>query len=90
MAPAKGPLTLAMVLRTPFPAVAFGVAVAELQGLVGAGAGAGRYRGGTDGAVGQRDMDLDSGIAPRVEDLPTDNAFDDAHPPSLPRPNDSA
>jgi hypothetical protein len=45
------------------------VAVAQLEGLVGAGRGAGRDAGPAPGAVGQRDLDLDGRIAAGIEDL---------------------
>ena len=45
------------------------VAVAQLDGLVGAGAGARGDGGAAEGAVGQDHIDLDGGVAAAVEDL---------------------
>ena len=45
------------------------VAVAELEGLVDAGRGAGRNGRPAEGAVGQGDFDLDGGVAAGIEDL---------------------
>ena len=45
------------------------VAVAQLDGLVNAGAGAGGDGGAAEGAVGQDDVDLDGRVASAVEDL---------------------
>src|SRR5207249_7127879 len=56
-----------------------GVAVAELDGLVGAGRGARGDRGHPHAAVRQQDLHLHGGIAPGVEDLPGRDVLDDAH-----------
>jgi len=45
------------------------VPVAELDGLMLPGRGPRGHRGPTHGPVGQHDIDLDRGVAPRVEDL---------------------
>ena len=52
------------------------VAVAELDGLVGAGAGAARDRGPAAGARDELDLHLDGGVAAGVEDLPADDVLD--------------
>ena len=49
--------------------VALLVAVAQLDGLVGAGAGARGDGGAADGAVGEDDVDFDGRVAAAVEDL---------------------
>jgi hypothetical protein len=49
--------------------VAGPVSVAQLQGLVHAGRSAGRDRRPASGAPGQYDIDLDGGVAARVQDL---------------------
>ena len=54
-------------------------AVAQLDGLVGAGARAARDRGPAPGARDQLDLDLDGRVAAGVEDLPPDDVLDDAH-----------
>ena len=54
-------------------------AVAQLDGLVGAGAGAARHDGPPARAREQLDLDLDGGVAPRVEDLAPDDLDDRAH-----------
>ena len=51
-------------------AVAGLVAVPQLDGLVDAGRGAGRDGGPAQRAVLRDDVDLDGGVAARVEDLP--------------------
>src|SRR5262249_36108244 len=50
--------------------------VAQLEGLVGAGAGAAGDRGAAGGAVGQDDFHLDGRVAAAVEDLAGVNGFD--------------
>ena len=45
------------------------VAVALLPGLVGTGARPRRHGGPPEGSVGQRDIDLEGGVAAAVEDL---------------------
>ena len=54
-------------------------AVAQLDGLVGAGAGAARHGRPAAGAAEQLDLDLDGGVAAGVEDLPADDFDDLAH-----------
>ena len=55
------------------------VAVAQLPGLVHAGAGAAGHGGRADRAVVQRDIDFDRRIAAAVENLPSVNVNDHAH-----------
>ncbi len=47
------------------------VAVPKLDGLEGTGGSAGRNDGAAGGAVDQRDLNLDGGVAARIEDLAT-------------------
>ena len=54
------------------------LAVAELDGLVRAGAGAARHRGPAPGAGDQLDLDLDGRVAAGVQDLPRRDVIDDA------------
>ena len=54
-------------------------AVAQLDGLVRAGARAARHDGAAGRARDQLDLDLDGGIAPRVEHLTPDHLDDRAH-----------
>jgi hypothetical protein len=54
------------------------IAVAELDRLEPARRGAGRNRGTSARAALEDDLDLDSGIASRVEDLPGGNVADPA------------
>ena len=54
-------------------------AVAQLHGLELAGGRAGRHRGATAGARGQRDLDLDRGVAAAIQDLPGVDLLDVAH-----------
>ncbi len=63
-------------LRDPFAQVTLLVAVAKLDRLVGACAGSRRDGGPTEGAIGQRDVDFDRGIAAAVEDLATAHGGD--------------
>jgi hypothetical protein len=49
------------------------VTVAKFNGLVLAGAGATRYGCGSDGSAEEVNVDLDGGIAARVEDLTRDD-----------------
>ena len=78
-------------------AVAFLVAVAQLGGLERAGAGPARHCRPGDRAVIERDLDLDGGVAARVEDLAGADGVDARHggapsyegvrcPVALPRP----
>ena len=53
-----------------------GVIVSELQGLVPASAGPGRYSGVDTNAVGKPDFGLHRGVAPGVQDLPPPNGGD--------------
>ena len=55
------------------------LAVAELDGLEGAGGGAGRDDGAAAGTGVEDDLDLDGGVAAAVEDLSTGDVLDDAH-----------
>src|SRR5207248_9403466 len=55
------------------------VAVAQFEGLEGAGGRPGRYRGARDRAVVQPDLDLDGGVAARVQDLARDDCLDGGH-----------
>ncbi len=57
-------------------AVAGGVAVAQLQGFVAAGAGARGHRCPAAAAVDERDLYLQGGVAAGVQDLPAANALD--------------
>src|SRR3546814_149276 len=57
-------------LQHALAAIALLVAVAQLDGLVRAGGGAGGRRGAAEGAAFQGDVDFDGGIAPGVENLP--------------------
>ncbi len=70
--------TCATASSTPLPPKRV-AAVAELDGLVGAGARAARYRGPPRRARGQLDLHLDGGVAAGVEDLPSGHVDDDAH-----------
>ena len=63
-------------------------AVAQLDRLVGAGAGAARDRGPTPGAREQLHLDLDRGVPTGVEDLPGVDVDDAAH--GSPRPDADA
>jgi hypothetical protein len=56
-------------IKDALTAIAFGVAVAHLVGFVGAGAGAGGHDGGSRAAAFEAYLDLDGGVAPRVEHL---------------------
>ena len=60
-------------------------AVAQLVGLVRAGAGAARHDGPPPRAGEQLDVDLDGGIAPGVEDLAAQDLHDRAHACPVPR-----
>ena len=51
-------------------------AVAQLDGLVLAGGGAARHGGPAAGARREHDVDLDGGVATRVEDLAAGNVDD--------------
>ena len=62
--------SLAAVLRA---------AVAELDGLEGAGRGSARHPGPPDGPVVQRDLDLEGRVAPGVQDLPGMDRFNGGH-----------
>ena len=62
-------LTLRDGLERALAEVAVLVAVAQLDGLVGPGAGPARDGGPADGAVGQDDLDLDGRVAAAVEDF---------------------
>ena len=53
-----------------FASVAGEVAIAEFDGFVGAGGGAGGHLGGGGGAIGKSGFDGDGGAAAGVEDLP--------------------
>ena len=71
------------------------VTVAELQRLVLAGRGTRRDRRTAERAVVERDVDLDGGVAARIEDLASVNAFDQGHggsmvPDTLVRPGISS
>ena len=59
--------------------VAFRVAVAQLDGLELAGRRAGRDDRATEGAVLERDLGLNGGIAAGVQDLATVNLNDACH-----------
>ena len=61
-------------------------AVAELDGLEGAGGGAAGHRGPGDRPVVEGDLDLDGGVSARVEDLPRAYGVDAGHGGSLARP----
>ena len=63
-------------LEHALAAVALLVAVAQLQGLVRAGGGAGGHRGAAQGAVLEHDLDLDGRVAARIEDLPAQDMDD--------------
>ena len=54
-------------------------AVAQLDRLELAGRGPGRDDGAALGPAVEEDLDLDGGVAPRVEDLTSDDVFDGAH-----------
>ena len=62
-------LTLSTALSVPLPQIALLVAVAQFDGLVGAGAGAARHGGAADGAVAENHVDLDGRVAAAVEDF---------------------
>ena len=61
-----------------FAAVAV-AAVAQLEGLVGAGGGTARHGRPAPGSGAQLDVDLNRGLAARVENFPRHNLLDDAH-----------
>ena len=63
-------------LRDTLAQVALLVAVAELDRLVGAGAGPRGHGGPAERAVGQDDVDLDGRVAPAVEDLASEHRGD--------------
>ncbi len=44
-------------------------AVAQLDGLAGPSRGPRRHRGPAETPIGEKDLDFDGGISPRVEDL---------------------
>ena len=68
-----------------FAAVARGVVVTQLDRLVRAGRCAGRHTGDAAVAAEQRDLDLQRGIAARIENLPAPHRFDRRiHPRFLP------
>ena len=54
-------------------------AVAQFDGLVSAGRGAGRHRGAAHRAVFENHVDLDRGVAAAVENLATDDVDDGGH-----------
>ena len=58
---------------------AFLVAVAQFDGFVFAGAGAGGHRRAPDGAAGEQDVNFHGGIAARIEDFPRNDVRDSAH-----------
>ena len=58
--------------------------VAQLDGLEAARRGARRHRRAAEGGVFERDVDLDGGIAARVEDLPRGDVGDPSAAHSLP------
>ena len=62
-------LTLATAFSTPLPPIALLVAVAQLQGLVLAGGGAGRHRSLDGDAVIQGKHDPDGGVATGIQDF---------------------
>ena len=72
----------------PVAAVAPRIAVAQLHRLVRAGGGAARHGGATERAVVERDVDLDRGVAARVQDLARPDVGDRGarHPHPLARP----
>ena len=74
----RGPLTLATAVSTPLAQVAV-AAVAELDGLVGAGRRAGGHRRPAVGAGREEDLHLDGGVAAGVEDLPPEDVLDVGH-----------
>ena len=76
---AMASLTFSTALSDALAEVALLVAVAQLDGLVRAGAGAAGDGGPADGAVGEDDVDLDGRVAAAVEDLAGVNAFDGRH-----------
>ena len=66
-------------LRTPLPPIALLVAVAQLERFVLAGRRAGGHRGAAEHARGELHVDLDGGIAARIEDLAGANGDDLGH-----------
>ena len=70
-------LTLSTALQDTLAAVAGLVGVAELQGFVNAGRGAGGDRGPPGGAALQADLDLDGRVPARIQNLSRVN-LDDA------------
>src|SRR6185503_20568095 len=56
-----------------------GLAVAQLDRFVSAGAGARGHRGPAPGTGEQLDLDLDGGVPAGVEDLPASDVLDAAH-----------
>lgn len=55
------------------------IAVAQLDGLELPGGRAAGHGGRRDRAVIQRDLDLDGGVAPRVQDLAAEHRIDRRH-----------
>ena len=72
-------------LENTLAAVAILVAVAKLNGLEVAGGGTGRNGGTGLGRVVENDLDLDGGVAARVEDLTCIDEFDGCHGPTFQR-----
>ena len=72
-------LTLATAFGTPLPRYTCLVAVAQLPGLVDAGAGPAGDGGAAERAVVERDVDLDGGIAAAIENLAAVDINDHAH-----------
>jgi hypothetical protein len=62
-------LTLADAFEAPLPSIAFLVAVAQFDGLVLAGGGAGGHRGAAEGAAGEFHVDFDGRIAAGIDDF---------------------
>ena len=73
---ASTPLTLATALVTPFAEIPLLVAVAQLDGLVDAGAGPRGDGRPAEGAVGEDHVDLDGRVAAAVKDLAPANLGD--------------
>ena len=65
--------------RTPLPVVAPGIVIAELDGLALARRGAGWHERAPERARREPDLDLDGGVATRVENLARVNVLDLGH-----------
>jgi hypothetical protein len=68
-----------------FAAIAGLVGIAQFQGLVFAGAGAGGHRRASGRAAGQENINFDGGIAPRIQNLTSRNVRNSTHSGAHPK-----